>query len=203
MPLLTPNSNLKVVQSVSFWPSCSIDKGKKRVRVVRESEEFELQVQWNGFETLVKNFKPRFKYPIETRPPRYEKSKMYTSLERAVDSIPFAPLTDEDLSTGIENKNISEVEKIMSEDEKLSLDVNCRKINLRKAIHKLRLNKKIDKDICYNCLRYKIKLEFMNQLYEEELHPLNEILDNTPLKLRTTLMLNYISAFFPNFYLEI
>ena len=46
MPLPTPNpnSNPKVVQSVSFWPSCSIDKEEKRVRVVRESEEFELRV---------------------------------------------------------------------------------------------------------------------------------------------------------------
>ena len=128
---------------------------------------------------------------------------MYTSLERAVDSIPFAPLTDEDLSTGIENKNILEVEKIMSEDEKLSLDVNCRKINLRQAIHRLRLNEKTDKDICYKCLCYRIKLEFMNQLCEKELHPLNEILDNTPPKLRSTLLLSYISVSFSNFYLEI
>ena len=128
---------------------------------------------------------------------------MYTSLERAVDSIPFAPLTNEDLSTGIENKNISEVEKIMSEDEKLSLDVNCRKINLRQAIHRLRLNEKTDKDICYKCLCYRIKLEFMNQLCEKELHRLNEILDNTPPKLKATLFLNCTSASFPNSYLEI
>ena len=162
MLLPTPNPNPKVVQSVSFQPLCSIDKEEKRVCVVRESKEFELRVQWNGFETPVKNFKPRFKYPIETRPPRYKKSKMYTSLEKAVDSIPFVPLTDEDLSTGIENKNISEVEKITSEDEKLSLDVNCKKINLRQAIHILRLNEKTDEDICYNCFCYKIKLDFMN-----------------------------------------
>ena len=128
---------------------------------------------------------------------------MYTSLEKAVDSIPFVPLTDEDLSTGIENKNISEVEKITSEDEKLSLDVNRRKINLRQAIHRLRLNGKTDEDICYNCLSYRIKLKFMNQLCEEEFHRLNEILDNTPPKLKATLLLNYISAFFPNSYLEI
>ena len=87
---------------------------------------------------------------------------MYTSLERAVDSIPFASLTDEDLSTDIEDKNISEVEKITSEDEKLFLDVNCRKINLRQVIHRLRLNSKTNEDICYNCLSYRIKLEFMN-----------------------------------------
>ena len=208
MPLPTPNPNPKVVQSVSFLPSCSIDKGEKRFRVVRESkgesEEFELRVQWNGFdETPVKSFEPRFKYPIETRPLRYKKSKMYTNLERAVDSIPFAPLTNEDLSTGIENKNISEAEKITSEDEKLSLDVNCRKINLRQAIYRLRFNKKTNKDICYNCFRYRIKLEFMNQLCEEEFHRLNEILDNTPPKLKATLLLNYISASFPNSYLKI
>ena len=171
--------------------------------MVRESKEFELRVQWNGFETPVKNFKPRFKYPIETRPLRYKKSKMYTNLERAVDSIPFAPLTDKNLSTGIENKNIPEVEKITSEDEKLFFDVNCREINLRQAIHRLRLNGKTDEDICYNCLSYRIKLKFMNQLCEEEFHRLNEILDNTPPKLRATLLLNYISAYFPNFYLKI
>ena len=128
---------------------------------------------------------------------------MYTSLERAVDSIPFAPLTDKNLSTGIENKNISEVEKITSEDEKLFLDVNCRKINLRQVIHRLRLNSKTNEDICYNCLSYRIKLKFMNQLCEEEFHCLSEILDNTPPKLKATLLLSYMSTSFPNSYLEI